>query len=101
MIPLYEYEHQIYVDKDKELKKSTIQYVLLDAQKTRRYAKFICGRYYISVTFNRDYTIQIASNYRYNLIFNKELGRIEAIKYTLNSLTVFLYYWLNKLRKIQ
>lgn len=101
MIPLQEYEHQIYVDRGTELKKYTIQYALLDAQKTRRYAKFICGRYYIGVTFNRDSTIQLSTNYRNNLTFNRELDRLEHVKYTLNMLTQFLWYWLNKFRKLQ
>ena len=101
MIPLYEYEHQIYVDKNTELKKYTIQHALLDAQKTRRYAKFICGKYYIAVTFNRDSTIQLSSNYRYDLSFNREINRLENVKYTLNMLTVFLYHWINKFRKYQ
>jgi hypothetical protein len=101
LIPLYEYEHQIHVDANTELKKYTIQYALLDAQKTRRYAKFITGRYYISVTFNRDATIQLSSNYRTNMTFNKELSRMENVKYTLNTLTYFIWYWMNKLRKIK
>ena len=101
MIPLVEYEHQIYVDNKTELKKCTIQHALLDAQKTRRYAKFITGKYYISVTFNRDYTVQISSNYRSDIKFNREIMRMESIKYTLNVLTQFIWYWMNKLRKIQ
>lgn len=100
MIPLYEYEHQIYVDSKTELKTFVIQHALLDAQKTRRYAKFIIGRYYISVTFNRDYTVQISSNYRSDMRFNREIVRLENVKYTLNVLTRFIYYWSNKLRKI-
>jgi hypothetical protein len=100
MIPLYEYEHQIHVDAHTELKKFTIQHALLDAQKTRRYAKFITGKYYISVIFNRDYTIQISSNYRSDMKFNKDISRIENVKYTLNVLTQFIWYWMNKLRKM-
>lgn len=101
MIPLNEYEHQIHVDANTELKKYTIQYALLDAQRTRRYAKFITGRYYISVTFNRDQTVQLSSNYRSDMRFNKELMRLEDVKYTLNVLTRFIWYWMNKLRKIK
>ena len=101
MVKLLEFEHQIYVDRDTELKKYVIQHALLDAQMTRRYAKFITGRYYIVVTFNRDSTVQISSNYRSNNIFNRELTRMEAIKFTLNTMTKFIHYWMNKLRKIQ
>lgn len=98
---LYEYEHVIHVDKNTELKKYTIQQALLDAFRTRRYAKFYTGKYYISVTFNRDYTIQLSSNYTYDAHFNRELRRLESKKYTLNTTTYFIWYWINKLRKIQ
>lgn len=101
MIYLTEFEHQIHVDAETELKKYTIQYALLDAQKTCRYAKFITGRYYISVTFNRDHTIQLSSNYRTDAKFLRELTRLENVKYTLNTLTVFIHYWMNKLRKFK
>jgi hypothetical protein len=101
MIKLLEYEHQIHVDAKTELKKYTVQHALLDAQITRRYAKFICGRYYISVIFNRDGTIHISSNYRYNMVFNKELEYMEQRKYTLNTTTDFIWRWMNKIRKLR
>lgn len=97
---LYEYEQLIHVDSKSELKKYQIQYALLDAQRTRRYAKFYTGKYYISVAFNRDNTIQISSNYRYDGKFNNELRRLEQVRYTLNVMTQFIYYWMNKLRKV-
>jgi hypothetical protein len=96
---LYEYEQLIHVDKDTELKQYQIKYALLDAQKTRRYAKFYTGKYYISVAFNRDYTVQISSNYRNDLKFNREMRIMEEKKYTLNTLSYFIWYWMNKLRK--
>lgn len=96
---LYEYEQLIHVDKDTELKQYQIKYALLDAQKTRRYAKFYTGKYYISVAFNRDHTIQISSNYRNDLKFNRELRIMEEKKYTLNTLSYFIWYWMNKFRK--
>ena len=97
---LNEYEQLIHVDSKTELKKYTIQYALLDAQRTRRYAKFYTGKYYISVAFNRDNTIQISSNYRYDMQFNRQLKRLEEVRYTLNVMTQFIWYWMNKLRKV-
>jgi hypothetical protein len=97
---LYEYEQIIHVDRDKELKQQTIKYALYNAQYTRRYAKFYCGRYYISISFNRDYSIQLSSNYRTDMKFNRELQRMEDKKYSLNTMTYFIWYWMNKLRKM-
>lgn len=97
---LFEYEQLIHVDRETELKKATIQYALYNAQYTRRYAKFYTGRYYISVGFNRDGTIQLSSNYRSDYKFNRDLSRMEVQKYTLNAMTYFIWYWMNKLRKL-
>ena len=100
MIPLYEYEQIIHIDANTELKQNTIKYALYDAQRTRRYAKFYCGRYYISVSFNRDYTVQLSSNYRSDMRFNKEIDRMENKKYAINTMSYFIWYWTNKLRKM-
>lgn len=97
---LLEYEQLIHVDAKTELKMGTIQYALLDAQRTRRYAKFYSGRYYITVTFNRDYTIQFSSNYRSDMRFNRELHRLEQEKFTIYKVSYFIWYWMNKLRKL-
>lgn len=97
---LYEYEQIIHVDNKTELKMYTIQHALLDVQRTRRYAKFYTGKYYISVTFNRDHTILISSNYRTDMKFNRELKRLEAEKFTLYKMSYFIWYWMNKLRKM-
>lgn len=98
---LYEYEHVIHVDAKTELKKYTIRQALLDAMQTRRYAKFYAGKYYIGVTFNRDHTVQFSTNYTFDFNFNKELRRLETKKFTLNTTTYFVWYWINKFRKIQ
>lgn len=97
---LYEYEQIIHIDSDHELKMYTIQHALLDVQRTRRYAKFYTGKYYITVTFNRDHTILISSNYRTDMRFNRELKRLEAEKFTLYKMSYFIWYWMNKLRKM-
>lgn len=100
MVRLLEYEQLIHVDSKTELKKSTIQYALYNAQYTRRYAKFYTGKYYITVSFNRDNTIQLSSNYRVDMKFNRDLQRLENQKYTLYKTTYFIWYWMNKLRKL-
>ncbi|MBO7212343.1 MAG: hypothetical protein J6V44_15255 [Methanobrevibacter sp.] len=97
---LYEYEQLIHVDKNTELKQYQIKYALYDAQKTRRYAKFYTGKYYISVSFNRDNTVQFSSNYRTDMKFNRELQRLENKKFSLNIVSYFIWYWMNKLRKM-
>ena len=97
---LKEYEQIIHVDRSRELKKYTIQQALLDAQRTRRYAKFYVGKYYIAVAFNRDATVQISSNYRSDMKFNRDLQRLEDQRYTLYTTTHIIWYWLNKLRKM-
>lgn len=97
---LYEYEQLIHVDKNTELKQYQIKYALYDAQKTRRYAKFYTGKYYISVSFNRDNTVQFSSNYRTDTNFNRELQRLENKKFSLNIVSYFIWYWMNKLRKM-
>lgn len=100
MVRLLEYEQLIHVDAKTELKKATIQYALYNAQYTRRYAKFYTGKYYITVSFNRDSTIQLSSNYRVDMKFNRDLQRLEDQKYTLYKTTYFIWYWMNKLRKL-
>jgi hypothetical protein len=100
MVRLLEYEQLIHVDAKTELKKATIQYALYNAQYTRRYAKFYTGKYYITVSFNRDNTIQLSSNYRVDMKFNRDLQRLEDQKYTLYKTTYFIWYWMNKLRKL-
>jgi len=100
MIRLVEFEHVLHVDADRELKKDIIRQCLYDAQRTQRYAKFYAGRWYISVAFNRDYTIQLSSNYTFDANFSRELRRMEAKKYTLYTMTYFIWYWINKFRKL-
>lgn len=100
MILLKEFEQIIHVKRDAELKEYQIRYALLDAQRTARYAKFYCGRYYITITFNRDHTIQFSSNYRGDTRFDRELGRLESYKFTINTTAHFIWYWMNKFRKM-
>ena len=99
MIELNEWEQVIYVDKSKELTKAQIQYALYEARKHHRYAKFYCGKYYISIAFNYDLTVQFSTNYRYNSGFSRELNRMEGYKYQQATVTNFIYYWMNRIRR--
>lgn len=101
MIPLFEAEKVFYVNKDKELLKQTIIYALLEAYRTRAYVKFYVGRYYISVTFNRDYTVQISTNYHEDRYFSREIRKLETRPYRVNDMAYFLHYWLNKFRHLK
>lgn len=89
----------IHVDSTHELTKSVISYALNSARSSRRYAKFYSNKYYINVTFQRDGTILIASNYKSDFVFNKKLKEIESYKYGLYTTTYFIWYWMNIIRK--
>ena len=78
----------------------TIKYALLDARLSKRYAKFYTGKYYISIAFNRDFTVQFSSNYRVDGKFNRDLQRMEDRKFMINEVTDFIYFWMNKFRKM-
>lgn len=100
MIVLQEKEQLIHIDANTELKKYQIKYALLDARLSKRYAKFYTGKYYISIAFNRDFTVQFSSNYRVDGKFNRDLQRMEDRKFMINEVTDFIYFWMNKLRKL-
>lgn len=97
---LKEWEQHIHVDSSTELKQQTIKYALYEAYKHRRYAKFYSNRYYINVAFNYDGTVQFSSNYFADTKFRRELNKLEGYKYSLNSTTYFIWYWMNKIRKL-
>lgn len=96
---LQEREQIIHVDKSHELQKYTIKYALLTAQNRYTYAKFYCGKYYISVMYNQDRTVQISSNYRNNYKFEKEINKLENMKYNIGNVVYFIWLWMNKFRK--
>lgn len=101
MIPLLmEGTQLIHVSADTELKTSVINYALQNARASRRYAKFYSNRYYIEVTFQRDNTIRIATNYRNNMYFNKQLNILEKQPYKLGTTVNFIWLWMNRLRKL-
>lgn len=90
----------IHVSKDSELTKSVIKFALQSAMCSRRYAKFYSSKYYIEVTFHRDGTTRIASNYKHNITFNRQLVRIDGAKFELGVCTNFIWLWMNKIRKL-
>lgn len=90
----------IQVSNKTELKQSVINYALLTARANRRYAKFYSNKYYIEVTFQRDNTVRIASNYRTNVVFNKQLVRLDSMPFRIGSITNFIWLWMNRLRKM-
>lgn len=91
----------IHVSGDTELKKSVINYALLSAKASRRYAKFYSNKYYIEVTFQRDGSIRIASNYRINALFNRQIYNLDNNKFHLGETINFIWLWMNKIRKLK
>lgn len=90
----------IHVSKDSELTQGVIKYALYSAMCSRRYAKFYSSRYYIEVTFHRDGTTRIASNYKTNTTFNRQLNQIDNRKFELGACTNFIWLWMNRIRKL-
>lgn len=91
----------IHVSADTELKKNVISFALTSARTSLRYAKFYSNKYYIEVTFQRDKTIRIASNYRTNTMFNKQLVAIDSRPFKLGDVVNFIWLWMNRIRKIK
>ena len=89
----------IHVSADTELTKNVIQFALQSARTSLRYAKFYSNRYYIEVTFQRDYTIRISSNYRTNPTFNKQINQIDSKPFKLSDTVYFIWLWMNRIRK--
>ena len=90
----------IHVSADTELNKQVITYALLSARTSLRYAKFYSNKYYIEVTFQRDGSVRIASNYRTNPTFNRQLNLIDERPYRQADTTNFIWLWMNKIRKL-
>lgn len=103
MIPLLitEGTQLIHVSADAELTKNVINYALVSARTSRRYAKFYSSKYYIEVTFQRDNTVRIASNYRTNVLFNKQLVAIDSRPFKLSQTVNFIWLWMNRIRKLK
>lgn len=96
---LCESTYLIRVNKDQELLRTAISQALNRARNSMKYVKFYSNKYYIIVTFQRDGTVLISSNYRTDLMFNKRLKELEQYKFGLYTTTYFIWYWMNKIRK--
>ena len=90
----------IHVSADTELTKAVINFALVSARTSLRYAKFYSNKYYIEVTFQRDYTVRIASNYRTNPTFNRQLNIIDSHPFKQSDTVNFIWLWMNKIRKL-
>ena len=89
----------IHVSADSELTKSVINFALCSARASRRYAKFYSNKYYIEVTFQRDGTVRISSNYRLNVLFNRQIVELEKHPFRLTDTVNFIWLWMNRIRK--
>lgn len=101
MIPILNEEVQrIKCNKDKEVTNKVITNALLKARWRYHYARFYTNKYYIEVSFRNDGTVQISSNYRCNMVFNKAIKQLENKKYTIGNVTYFIWLWINRIRKL-
>lgn len=106
MIPIFnenlltEGTQLIHVSADTELKKDVINFALMSARISLRYAKFYSNKYYIEVTFQRDHTVRIASNYRTNPMFNRQINQIDNRPYKQLETVNFIWLWMNRIRKL-
>jgi len=90
----------IHVSADTELTRQVINFALVSARTSRRYAKFYSNKFYIEVTFQRDGTVRIASNYRTNILFNRQLVAIDSKPFRITETVNFIWIWMNKIRKL-
>ena len=90
----------IHVSADAELTRQVINFALVSARTSRRYAKFYSNKFYIEVTFQRDGTVRIASNYRLNILFNRQLVDIERKPFRITETVNFIWIWMNRIRKL-
>lgn len=90
----------IHVSADTELTRQVINFALVSARTSRRYAKFYSNKYYIEVTFQRDGTVRISSNYRFNTLFNRQLYELEKKPFRITETVNFIWIWMNKIRKM-
>lgn len=99
MIPIVEATSVIRIKSDQELTKTQIRYALMSAQATCHYAKFYTDRYFITVLYNRDGTVNISTNYRFNTLFDNQLYWLTRNGYQLALYVDFIYRWINYIRK--
>lgn len=88
----------IHISSNSELTYNAVQHALVMAKGNKDYAKFYTDRWYISVHFERDNSVSIASNIK-ALDFIRDKSRIESRTFTMDLYCNFIYIWMNKVRK--
>ena len=68
------------------------------AKGNKDYAKFYTDKWYISVHFEKDGSVSLASNIK-SLDFIRDKSRVESKKFTLDLYCNFIYVWINRVRK--
>ena len=102
MIILKEYVYrEIEVSPKKPISKKEIINLMSIARRTRSYVKFTIsgGKYYIMVTYHRNGKINISSNIRHNLSFQRNLVQMENRGYAEGTWAYFIEMWINRFAK--
>jgi hypothetical protein len=87
---------KINISKGQTLTRSNITDIISSARSTFQYARFdLYNRLYITVTFNKDQTISVATNSR-NLQLYQEMQATIRV-YTQARIVEFLYRWLPRI----
>lgn len=98
-IDLLESSHNVDVNKLRELTKQHVMNYMLLARRTREYVKFSLGNSYIMVQFNRDGSVHLLSNIRFESAFQRELYRLDSIGFNMSSWAYFISYWMNRFKQ--
>lgn len=96
---LKESAQNIDTTKFRELtKQQVINYMLL-ARRTKEYVKFNIGNLYIMVQFNRDGSVHLLSNIKFESAFQRQLFRLDSMGYNQGSWAYFIAYWVNRFKQ--
>lgn len=88
----------IHIDSSTTLTPQSIQYALMRAMSNKMYAKFYTDKYYITVNFNRDNTINVSSNITLPQ-FVSSLWKMSQLGWTFERVKTFIYTWMQLNRK--
>lgn len=88
----------IHISSNSELTYNAVQHALVMAKCNKDYAKFYTDKWYISVHFEKDNSVSIASNIK-AIDFLRDKSRIESRTFTLDLYSNLIYVWMNKVRK--
>lgn len=90
--------HKITLAKGEVITKDNLTKLLNDARSTYNYAKFtFYNNVYITIVYNRDQTIEIATNSRDIALWNQ----IQSIRSNYSQMRVinYVFDWINRLNK--